>query len=481
MKILTLTIILFAVLMGALLALSCNASSSVTTPSIVETTLTRITPLNSNSPIAVTPTTPATVNPVTSIPSPTSDSGDLGYATVKYNRLGYEIWANGFDGTGNTYNQTNAVAVDKEGNTYVTGLETIKYDKDGKQVWAARNQASTNAITVDNLGNIFATGYEETIKYDKNGNKQWELHQDGLVTALAFDTSGNIVETLNGGESAVIKYDTNGKKIWAWTVDNPDSQEYISSMALDQFNNIYITGGGLSATIENYKHYITIKLDSNGFSIWKRYYEGPAIKDGVAYDIADDVAYGIAVDDEGNIYVTGRSIGIGTHYDFATIKYDSSGNQIWLARYNSATNGDDIAGSMALDSKGNIYVTGDSSSDSGRNYATVKYDNNGNQLWVAQYSGQESGDDNYDSKLVLDPSGNVYVTGRSIIPPFYYGYIANDYYATVKYDTNGKQLWVTRFKAPHSGFNDPQEIVLDADGNIFVTGISGIPPKPPHP
>src|SRR5207245_295507 len=92
----------------------------------------------------------------------------------------------------------------------------------------------------------------------------------------------------------------------------------------------------------------------------------------------EDKATAIALDAAGNVYVTGGSWGSGTDFDYATIKYDSNGNQLWVARYNSG-NGGDSATAIAVDGAGNVYVTGWSSGGSTLiDYATIKYDSNGN-------------------------------------------------------------------------------------------------------
>src|SRR3972149_4839771 len=160
---------------------------------------------------------------------------------------------------------------------------------------------------------------------------------------------------------------------WVARYNGPaDSHDYAHALAVDGQGNVYVTGESMGS--DSCYDYATMKYDSNGQQLWVARYNGPA------NDV--DTAFGLAVDGQGNVYVTGYSRGIGTSYDYATIKYDRKGNRLWLAHYNGPGNASDSAHSLAVDRLGNVYVTGRSYGN-GDDYATIKYDGDGHQLWVA--------------------------------------------------------------------------------------------------
>ena len=108
----------------------------------------------------------------------------------------------------------------------------------------------------------------------------------------------------------------------------------------------------------------TLKYDPNGNLLWQEALQWAGK--------CCDRATAIAVDAAGNVYVTGYSAVGGTGFmrtDYATLKYDPNGNLQWKKRTNGAANSGERATSLALDSLGNVYVTG--GSDLG--YLTVKF------------------------------------------------------------------------------------------------------------
>ena len=136
----------------------------------------------------------------------------------------------------------------------------------------------------------------------------------------------------------------------------------------------------------------------------------------------------MAIDGPGNVYVTGESPGSDGFSDYATIKYDNLGQQQWVARYNGTGNGNDGAAGIVIDSSGNVYVTGGSAaSGGGFDYASIKYNSVGQQQWASRYRAPGSLGD-FATAIAVSSSGNVYVTGQS----------SGDY-GTIKYNSSGQE------------------------------------------
>jgi hypothetical protein len=282
--------------------------------------------------------------------------------------------------------------------------------------------------------------------------------------AIAVDDSGYAYVTgkieVNDGDCAVIKYYPNGDTAWIRIFpDSGSSTERASSIAIGSTGSIYLTGYTMNSGAGDY---LTIKYRPNGDLAWTQTYNGISSQ----YDFANWVT----VDDQENVYVTGYSRGLSYQYDIATVKYDSSGNQQWVARFDGSGGWNDEGQKVIAGNDGYVYVTGDAnqfSSGSIKNYVTIKYYAiDGDTAWVRTYNGSADSSDQARD-MEVDASGNVYVTGSSR------GVGTLNDILTVKYDSLGNEKWTARYNNPDTNLTDDgYGIEVDDVGNVYVTGQS---------
>ena len=274
---------------------------------------------------------------------------------------------------------------------------------------------------------------------------------------------------------------------------------YVAGAATDRSGNVYITGSApLDTLIPTKGAYqvrygggssdaILAKFSPSGILLWATYYGGSG----------DDYGYNITIDTSDNIYITGYTTsdsGLATKgaymvsfsgtYDYAFLaKFSPAGGLLW-ATYYGGDNG--AAGyDIATDIRGNVYITGQTSSDS--DIATVgayqasyggvadgflaKFNHSGSLLWSTYFGG--SGLDNGIS-ITTDTIGSVYIAGTTysttgIATSGAYqtsGGKPNNNYFLAKFDTSGGLSWATYY----GGTTTYPHIAADLMGNIYLTG-----------
>ncbi len=323
-------------------------------------------------------------------------------------------------GVRDTVRGRQSLTADAAGNVYVTGTSsngsdldyrTVKYDSAGVQQWAVSyNGGDTDrayGVAVDASGNVYVTGesvFETvfgpqprflTVKYNAAGIQQWTATYDrgvwGVGTAVAVDASGNVYVTGEWYSDSdfvsitTIKYNASGVRQWVRSTfggfDAEESSPY--DLALDASGNVYVTGflyKPLDGASDS-RDYVTAKITSAGTAAWTRAHDSGG----------EDEAYNLALDTAGNVYVTGTS---------GTVKYDAVGAPQWVAPFSGVAHAVISGGAEG----GSLYVAG----TSGGNVRTARYDAaSGAQSWATSWDGGGT-DAAYALRLV---SGRIYAAG----------------------------------------------------------------------
>ena len=356
-----------------------------------------------------------------------TSSGNKDFFVVKYDASGNVLWAK--NGGGSNAEEGRGIAVDANGNVYVTGyfqsssitLGTatltnsgladffiVKYDASGNVVWAKSAGSSANdagnSIAVDGSGNSYVTGY--------------------FGSSITFGATTLI--NAGGNDVFLVKYDAGGNVVWTKSAGG-SSSERGQGIALDAGGNIYITGyssgyitfGTTTLTSAGSDDVFVVKYDAAGNVVWAKGAGGSALDDGNS----------IAVDGSGNVYVTGfytnSSITFGTTTltnaggnDVFLVKYDANGNVVWAKSAGGSNN--EVGWGLAVESSGNSYITGHFESSSisfgtttlsnagSSDIFVVMYDASGNVVW-AKSEGNTGSD--WTNGIAVDGSGTSYVTG----------------------------------------------------------------------
>jgi hypothetical protein len=367
-------------------------------------------------------------------------------------------------------NQAVKMALDAAGNIYVTGFSqntngnlgyaTIKYGPNGRQLWVARYD-STNVysatpcgVAVDNSNNVIVSGNAVTIKYDTNGNQLWTAPYS--ATAFAVDAGGNVYVTGFGTNFNTEKLSATGSNVWSTTY--VDIGPTLSSIVLvDSESNIYVGGrdtdgyvleGGV--IVESEVRFALVKYNANGNQLWM----------GEQFLAGDVPVVAAAALGSGNsVYVVLNWY----RNPFQTTMFSNNGVVGWVAN-NPTGNDSSLANGLALDYSDNAFVTGQNHwSTPNNSYATYKINITGAYSWSNNFPEPPFGSSSA-SAIDVDLGNNIYVTGYAP------GTNSGNDIVTVKYASNGNQIWVQRYNGPGNGNDQANAIAVDALGNVYVTG-----------
>ncbi len=430
-----------------------------------------------------------------------SGATGTGSVLMKYDSSGVELWSRTSLASGpsgrppvmcldqrDRLNLSGVVQAHMPISYFSTEITTRQYNPQGTLVWE-KNTATVNSfdfltdMTVDQEGNVYATGQSldpvssydyVTVKFDNEGVRQWVARYAGpdsvedTPVGIVVDDSGNVYVggSTGAGHQAdflIVKYSPSGEQQWTKMYDGPgNGRDVPAALKLDREGNILITGSSDGQYGGTYQDIATVKYNPSGDLLWVTRYTGPE------NDSDEGTAVGLATDDSGNVFVSGWARSGPGNIDYLTFKYNSLGAEQWMRTYDDSVHSYTIPRAMTVDDSGNVYVTGDVVLSGGQSmFVTVKYSNEGVLQWLGKYQGGAGF--NRPVAIAVGLTGEVYVTGVSE------GAYPNGMdYATVKYTAAGIMEWGVRDSISPSSLDYPAGIVVAPNGNVIVTGSSSV-------
>lgn len=226
--------------------------------------------------------------------------------------------------------------------------------------------------------------------------------------------------------------------------------------------------------------------------VWATYYGGPST----------EIEMSVATDPAGNVYLAGTTVSLsgiastgsfqntlGGGTDLFLAKFNSTGTRLWATYYGGT--GNEHKTGMAIDTSGNIYISGQTDATTGvattgSHQATfgggtydaflVKFNSAGDRVWATYYGGTQN---EIGFGVSTDASGNVYMSGQSNSTS---GISTTGSFQTacngcslflsdaflVKFNSAGSRLWATYYGGTDNDYG--YGVAADASGNVYLAG-----------
>lgn len=334
-----------------------------------------------------------------------------------------------FQAGGQTHDKARAMAVDSRGGIYITGefsgaarfgdrevlahgnmdFFLAKLSSKGKLKWVSTFGGEKiergYSVAVDREGNSFVTGHFQS--------DQVKIGSTTLKNNGDYDIF-------------IAKYDSTGSPLWA-TSGGGEAYDFGHGIALDRSGHLYVSGAIRTAgTFRDGEEYtpnlagpFIAKYSVNGELIWTRLMVGRG----------SGSAHEIAVDQEGSIYAGGFLAGkvqLAGHdfqaskgRDIFAVKMTPAGNIVW--KFQAGGQSDGLVSAIAADAKGNCYLAGmfknvaqfgDQTFTAGgdNDFYVSKLDPKGKPLWTHKAGGEKT---DYALGMALDRKGNCVITGET--------------------------------------------------------------------
>lgn len=397
-------------------------------------------------------------------------------------------WGNTSEGIDEEWG--NGIARDNIGNTYVTGIfnETTffgdhyvtcqtswpnynvfvaKLNPDNQWEWVVSaggaSHSNSYAIAVDEYGDVYITGFF----YD------------------SFTAGGMTVYSVGESDAFFAKLDTDGYWSWLYRGGGPLGADVGRDIAIDPFGTVYFVGEYYGeATFHTQT--LTSNGDNDAFIVSIGIY-GTWIGASTVGGTSWDEGYGIAVDDLGDLVITGRFMGemtLGddtiqaqTSTDIFVARRNPSG-WLWLRRAGGGSH--DFGKDVVLDEDGNTYLTGGFSWEAEFGSHTL-YSGGAIDIFVAKLNvfgywewatGAYGGGEDYVRDIQIDTAGNIYICGLMRFNlGFGYSFLSSagdsdGFLASI--DADGDWIWAAR--VGYDYMDSMEGIAVAAEGNLYGAG-----------
>ena len=190
---------------------------------------------------------------------------------------------------------------------------------------------------------------------------------------------------------------------------------------------------------------------------WVRRIDGPVH--------GNDHGHDVAIDSVGNVLVTGWIETATGNSDCHTVKYSPNGDVLWADTYAGSATGTDYGYTLAVDQNGNTYVGGFGNGDNPATFDifVLKYDSDGNRVWTQRWASPITNYSAYAYSIAVDNQGNVFTTG------FMSDGLTDGEFITLKFNSSGVLQWATPYNGSTSSIDYATAL------SLIVTGIPTSP------
>ncbi|MEN9576343.1 MAG: hypothetical protein RL514_4198, partial [Verrucomicrobiota bacterium] len=333
-------------------------------------------------------------------------------------------------------------------------------------------------IITDDSGNVIVAGDERLpvvteryqvliVKYSNSGVAQWTniISGNGLgasvqTRGLAVDSTGAVILTglhsSGGNDFLTMKFSAAGSLVWSNRFDALGDDEPMA-VVVDRNNEVFVTGKSVNDSITGFTDYLTIKYLADGTPCWTNRSSYSSL--GRGYNVARSVA----VDSAGDVYVTGDGSPGSFIYAYTLKLAAATGVPVWTNQFDIQGN-EGTAEAVRLDSGGNVIVAGTLNNWLREpSFGVVKYSSAGAVVWTNLYA--RNNEEQHVRGLAVDSVDNVIITGNTAVT-------GDMDFTTLKYLADGTPAWTNHYNGAALNRDRPNAIAVNAAGEVIVTGDS---------